>query len=121
MRVQLQRDASASTFSKQLLDLGNERIPMNPVTMYRIIFPSGFCRMIQSKEEEINCVFPDIVQNFKIAIFLTKSMGIYKLKNRSTEFQILRMYSIHHHHNWPLQPFSQDHGLASHTTYVVCG
>ena len=23
-------------------------------------------------------------------------------------------------HNWPLQPFSQDYGLASHTTYVVC-
>ena len=23
-------------------------------------------------------------------------------------------------HNWPLQPFSQDFGLASHTTHVVC-
>ena len=23
-------------------------------------------------------------------------------------------------HNWPLQPFSQKHGLASHTTHVVC-
>ena len=23
-------------------------------------------------------------------------------------------------HNWPLQTFSQDYGLASHTTYVVC-
>ena len=23
-------------------------------------------------------------------------------------------------HNWPLQPFCQDYGLASHTTYVVC-
>ena len=23
-------------------------------------------------------------------------------------------------HNWPLQPFSQDYGLASHTTFVVC-
>ena len=27
---------------------------------------------------------------------------------------------IHNIHNWPLQPFSQDYGLASHTTYVVC-
>ena len=26
-------------------------------------------------------------------------------------------YSIH---NWPLQPSSQDYGLASHTTHVVC-
>ena len=23
-------------------------------------------------------------------------------------------------HNWPLQLFSQDYGLASHTTHVVC-
>ena len=23
-------------------------------------------------------------------------------------------------HNWPLQPFSQDYGLASHITHVVC-
>ena len=23
-------------------------------------------------------------------------------------------------HNWPLQPFTQDWGLASHTTHVVC-
>ena len=23
-------------------------------------------------------------------------------------------------YNWPLQPFSQDNGLASHTTHVVC-
>ena len=23
-------------------------------------------------------------------------------------------------HNWPLQPFSQDYGLASHTTHVFC-
>ena len=23
-------------------------------------------------------------------------------------------------HNWPLQPFSQDYDLVSHTTYVVC-
>ena len=23
-------------------------------------------------------------------------------------------------HNWPLQAFSQDYGLACHTTYVVC-
>ena len=23
-------------------------------------------------------------------------------------------------HNWPLQPFSQNYGLVSHTTHVVC-
>ena len=26
----------------------------------------------------------------------------------------------HYIHNWPLQPFSQDYGLVSHTTHVVC-
>ena len=41
------------------------------------------------------------------------------------------MANLHHHigylnghqtyiHNWPLQPFSQDYGLGSHTTHVVC-
>ena len=24
-------------------------------------------------------------------------------------------------HNWPLQPFSQDYGIVSHITHVVCG
>ena len=24
------------------------------------------------------------------------------------------------HYNWPLQPFCQDYGLASHNTYAVC-
>ena len=28
--------------------------------------------------------------------------------------------SVTYIHNWPLQPFSQDYGLASHTTHVVC-
>ena len=28
--------------------------------------------------------------------------------------------SITYIHNWRLQPFSQDCGLASHITYVVC-
>ncbi|XP_065370863.1 uncharacterized protein LOC135963006 [Calliphora vicina] len=64
MRVQLQRDASASTFSKQLLDLGNGKMPIHPTTKC-ITFPSDFCRMTQSIQELINCVFPNIGQNFK--------------------------------------------------------
>ena len=36
---------------------------------------------------------------------------------------LFSLLSIHTHtyiHNWPLQPFSHDYGLASHTTHVVC-
>ena len=29
-------------------------------------------------------------------------------------------YYITYINNWPLQPFSQDYGLASHTAHVVC-
>ena len=35
---------------------------MDPITKY-IKFPSDFCRI--TKEELINCVFPNIVQNFE--------------------------------------------------------
>lgn len=64
MRVQLQRDASASRFSKQLLDLGNGRMPSDPTTNC-ITFPPDFCQMTLSIEELINCVFPNIERNFK--------------------------------------------------------
>ena len=30
------------------------------------------------------------------------------------------LFHVTYIHNWPLQPFSQDYGLASHTTQVVC-
>ena len=29
-------------------------------------------------------------------------------------------YYFTYMHNWPLQPFSQDYGLASHTIHIVC-
>ena len=33
----------------------------------------------------------------------------------------LHLYNTHTYtYNWPLQPFCQDYGLASHTTHVVC-
>ena len=32
-----------------------------------------------------------------------------------------KFFNLHTYiHNWPLQPFRQDYGLASHTTHVVC-
>ena len=34
--------------------------------------------------------------------------------------QLLGNLSIHYIHNWPLQSFSQDYYIVSHTTYIVC-
>ena len=31
-----------------------------------------------------------------------------------------KLYKFTYIHNWPLQPFSRDYGLAYHTTHVVC-
>ena len=41
MRVHLQKDASSATFSKQLLENGNEKVPIDAVTKC-ISFPSNF-------------------------------------------------------------------------------
>lgn len=64
MRVHLQRDASAATFSKQLLDIGNEKIPIDALTKC-ISFPSNFCVIVPSIEELIKNVFPRIATNYK--------------------------------------------------------
>ena len=41
-------------------------------------------------------------------------LPIFSLSNVTTSY-------IHTYiHNWPLQPFSQDYGLVSHTAHVVC-
>ena len=55
----------------------------------------------------------------------------YRFKNNSecgnniyespTRLSSERQFVIHAYvYNWPLQPFSQDYGLASHTTHFVC-
>ena len=36
------------------------------------------------------------------------------------EFVCIVKNELTYIHNWPLQPFSQDYGLVSHTTHVVC-
>ena len=42
MRVELQNDQSGEVFSKQLLDIGNDKIPVDSSSGY-IIFPTNFC------------------------------------------------------------------------------
>ncbi|XP_061394301.1 uncharacterized protein LOC133329850 [Musca vetustissima] len=64
MRVALQNDKSALQFSKQLLDLGNGKMPVNSETN-SITFPGDFCKMTQSIEDLIISIFPNIECNFK--------------------------------------------------------
>ena len=64
MRVHLQQDASSATFSKQLLDNGNEKVPIDAVTKC-ISFPSNFCTIVPSIEQLIQNVFPQIATNYE--------------------------------------------------------
>lgn len=50
--------------TKQLLDLGNGKMTIEPTTNC-VKFPSNFCRITQSKKELIYCVFPNLQRNFK--------------------------------------------------------
>lgn len=64
MRVQLQNDQSADVFSKQLLDIGNGKIPIDNSTGL-ITLPTDFCHLTESKEELIQSVFPNVAQQHK--------------------------------------------------------
>lgn len=63
MRVQLQNDPTAQEFSKQLLDLGNGEIEFHQDTQH-IRLPDNFCTVVQTKNELIESVFPDILNNY---------------------------------------------------------
>ena len=64
MRVHLQQDALSATFSKQLLDNGNERVPIYAVTKC-ISFPSSFCTIVPSTEQLIQNGFPQFATNYE--------------------------------------------------------
>ncbi|GFV65181.1 ATP-dependent DNA helicase [Trichonephila clavipes] len=64
MRVQLQRDASAGNFAKQLMDIGNGRMEIDESTQC-ITLPSNFCKITESIDELVQKVFPNIAQNYK--------------------------------------------------------
>lgn len=64
MRIQMSNDASAERFSKQLLDIGNGKMPIDEATKC-ITFPADFCEIAVTKDQLISKVFPDIEQNYK--------------------------------------------------------
>lgn len=93
MRVELQNDPSATCFAKQLLDIGNGNIPIDTSTKC-ITFPPNFCTLITSKEDLIQCVFPNIIQNYKEhkwlserAILAAKNIDVDEL-NLSIEYKL---------------------------------
>lgn len=78
MRVQLLNDASANSFSNQLLQLGEGKHPFKP---YEIItLPTNFCVMKPTIQEMIDTVFINISTNYKNHNWLHER-GILSTKN----------------------------------------
>jgi hypothetical protein len=59
MRVQMLRDPSADTFSKQLLDIGDGEVAVNENTGC-IQFPTDFCTIVNSKNDLIDRISTDV-------------------------------------------------------------
>ena len=65
MRVHLHGDVSAETFAKQLLNIGDGKIPVDPAT-HEISFPPNFSQLQASIDDLEKVIFPDIANNLKI-------------------------------------------------------
>jgi ATP-dependent DNA helicase PIF1 len=92
MRVQLQNDPSAKIFSEQLLDIGNDKIELHPITQC-IKLPDNFCNVVQTKNELIENVFPNILNNYLDQNWLSER-AILAAKNEDADkinFQIQQL------------------------------
>jgi hypothetical protein len=58
MRVALLNDPSAEDFSKQLLTIGNGRVPVDGLSGL-ISFPPNFCNFVSTKDELIKKGVPE--------------------------------------------------------------
>lgn len=64
MRIHLIKNQNALQFSKQLLNIGDGRHPIDKETQ-EISFPENFCQMVPSLQDVIAKVFPNISINYK--------------------------------------------------------
>ena len=64
IRVRLQNDDSGQTFSDQLLAIGNGKLPVDSISG-RIQLPADFCNLVMSKNELIEKVFPNFLNNYR--------------------------------------------------------
>lgn len=71
VRVQLRNDPSAAEFSKQLLDIGNGKMPADSSNGL-ITLPTNFYCIRNSKKELVQSVFPSIVENYKNHTWLSE-------------------------------------------------
>lgn len=62
MRAHLFNDTDADDFSKQLLNIGNGTISLDENN--KITLTNEICTLVQNKEELIDRVFPDILDNY---------------------------------------------------------
>ncbi|XP_049316944.1 uncharacterized protein LOC125779714 [Bactrocera dorsalis] len=64
MSIHLQNDPAAHEFSKQLVQIGDGKIQIDR-TNGLITIPNNFCTITKSIDELIDCVFPNILQNYR--------------------------------------------------------
>ena len=87
MSVRLHNDDSGQTFSDQLLTIGNGKLPVDSISG-RIQLPAEFCNLVTSKNELIEKVFPNILNNYKNnkwlserAILAPKNIDVHEINN----------------------------------------
>ena len=81
MRVHLQQDASLATFSKQLFDIVNGKVPIIDAVTKCISFPANFCNIMSFTEQIIQNAFPYIATNYKNHEWLCESVILAEKNN----------------------------------------
>lgn len=92
MRVALENAESGYVFSKQLLDIGNGKIPTDSSTG-QISFPTGFCQFTNTTQELIANVFPNIAENYNNYVWLSER-AILAPKNKDVDDTNLKIQSL---------------------------